>query len=106
MQGVSNNTHQRTTHHIEQGGRPGGVCCRLTRGRWCWLWAVVWGRQHICRCNKSEHCRCTHRIPGVLLCPPAYVCRLLGRCLHICHGALHGSFGVGCLLGEKYTLLI
>src|SRR5206468_6526306 len=107
MEGIDNNTHERTTHHLEERCCPGWACCCLTRGRWGgWRRSVVCGRQHICRRNKPEHGRCTHRIPGVLLCPPAYVCRLLGRCLHIRYSALHGGFGIGGLLGEKYTLII
>src|SRR5207249_4354642 len=91
---------------LEERCCPGWACCRLTRGRWGWPWLMVCGRRHICRGHKPEYCRCTHRIPGVLLGPPAYVCRLLGRSLHIRYSALHSGFGIGGLLGEKYTLII
>ena len=106
MQGVNDDTHQRTTYHLEQRCRPGRACCRLARGRWGWPWPVVSGRQYSCRGNKPEHGRCAHSIPGVLLGPPANVCRLPGRCLHIRYGVLHSGFGISGLLGEKYTLII
>jgi hypothetical protein len=106
VQGVSNNTHQYTAYHPEQWCRPGRTCCRLARGRWGWLWPVVCGCQDRCRSNKPEYCRCAHGIPGVLLCPPAYVCHLLGRYLHIRHSVLYGGFGISGLLCEKYTFII
>ena len=34
------------------------------------------------------------------------VCCLLGRCLHIRYGVLHGGFGISGLLCEKYPLII
>ena len=104
VQGVSNNTHRYTAHHPEQWCRPGWTRCRLARGRWGWL--VVYGCQDRCRSNKPDYCRCAYGIPGVLLCPPAYVCHLLSRYLHIRHSVLHGGFGVSGLLCEKYPLII
>ena len=64
------------------------------------------GAPGIGRGNTSEHCRCTHRIPGIVLRPPGYVCDLLGCGLHLRYGVLQSGFGISGLLGEKDPLIL